>query len=1061
MSKKMICLLSLALALGLISISYGDVVYDFETGAQGWGGLKDGTAPTVSPLTHSAGGTQSLRVTIDEAAHEQQEGGWSSPRDFTVSQANLAAGGFTTLTFWYRIDNAGFNGGNFVCHWISSTESWSGGGWYGNGLWGVVVADGQWHEQTFDLSILGQAAGGWEGTWGDQTAWAFRDDLRYSIEIAVAPTNNATGSNMYLDDVKLSGGTPPPSPSDAVVVGDFEGKLDGWQPGSGMTLSFGTTGATSGTQALQVDGPGGWHIDGLLNAKSQRALLGTKGVKVTADVTAFAADMTTPWMQVGMVVNAQNNNDAGANNNIGWQDLGLQDLPRDGQPHTLTWALSDTLTAQIAAADDNISWFELALISNLDGASVTKFYVDNIQVLAPKAAPTGKSTDTIIGDWEQSMDGWVGGGGADIRYSDTNGVTLGKYSLDVWVPTGAWATVLSMDLLDPNNAAALAAFRANTKFTADITHKVADWPADKIPPWNGTHLIINTDAGYLDLGYRAGWSQNDGDRTDSITWEYSQQLSRIDFSKVTYLQLFIIVNANSPDYTGWVWFYIDNMRLSGGGIAMNPKPAPGAVDVPIDSKLSWTAGPYAVKHQVYIGTDNSKVLSANKDSDPAVKYAEVTGASFDPNVMAFKTQYFWRVDEVNEASPDSPWKGPVWSFTTANFIVVDDFESYNDIDPPDAASHRIFESWSDGFGTTTNGAVVGNALPPYTERSVVHSGSQAMPVFYDNTLTAVQSEVQRVWAVPQDWTIKGFNALKLFVHGNPANLAGQMYLIVADSAGVSTKLTNADLTITSADAWTEWTLSMDEIKAAGVNTAAVSKLVIGIANLAGQPKATGMLAIDDIRVAYKPIGLVAHYALENNILDGSGNGHDGVFAGNAALPATYVTGPAGFGQGMLFEGSAGHQNVEVGTFDPSEKTGQLTVTLWAKWDGASGEWQGLIGKRDGWNIADMMWHIEVNRDSNTIGFASYGVYPNSGGATLPIGVWTHVGVVFDGTTARFYINGAETGSGNFSFSEDTTAAVHFGSDDPNGNNPFNGALDEVRIYDTVLSQTDIAKLAGK
>ena len=188
------------------------------------------------------------------------------------------------------------------------------------------------------------------------------------------------------------------------------------------------------------------------------------------------------------------------------------------------------------------------------------------------------------------MDGWVAGGGADTRYSDTNGVTLGKYSLDVYVPTGAWATVLSLNLLDPNQAAVLAAFRSNTKITADITHLVRDWPVGKIPPWNGTHLIINTDAGYMDLGYRAGWSQNDGDRTDSVTWDYGQQLSRIDFSKVTYLELMIVVNANSADYTGWVWFYLDNMKFSGGGIVLNPKPATGAKDVDVNTQLSWSAG---------------------------------------------------------------------------------------------------------------------------------------------------------------------------------------------------------------------------------------------------------------------------------------------------------------------------------------------------------------------------------------------------------------------------------------------------------------------------------------
>jgi hypothetical protein len=178
-------------------------VFDFETGAQGWGDLKDGTAVTVSAETHSGGGSQSLSATIDEAAHGQQEAGWASPRDFTVDQAEFAAGGYSTLSFWYRVDDPDLNGGNFVFHWISSTESWSGGGWYGNGLWGVLIADSQWHQQTADLSILGEAAGGWQGTWGDLGAWEFRGDLLYSFEIVVSPTDNTTGSNIYIDDVVL------------------------------------------------------------------------------------------------------------------------------------------------------------------------------------------------------------------------------------------------------------------------------------------------------------------------------------------------------------------------------------------------------------------------------------------------------------------------------------------------------------------------------------------------------------------------------------------------------------------------------------------------------------------------------------------------------------------------------------------------------------------------------------------------------------------------------------------------------------------------------------------
>lgn len=174
------------------------------------------------------------------------------------------------------------------------------------------------------------------------------------------------------------------SNSYAVVVGNFEGGLDGWGV-KDATLSQSATGATTGTKAMQVVGPGGWHIDAMLDIKSYRNILASAGAAVKADVTAFAADMTTPWMQVEMTVNGQNNNDNGANNNIGWQELGLQDVTRDGVPHAYTWVLSDALRSKIAGTDGNIAWFELALISNLDGASATKFYIDNIQ-LVPEPA---------------------------------------------------------------------------------------------------------------------------------------------------------------------------------------------------------------------------------------------------------------------------------------------------------------------------------------------------------------------------------------------------------------------------------------------------------------------------------------------------------------------------------------------------------------------------------------------------------------------------------------------------------------------------------------------------
>ena len=38
--------------------------------------------------------------------------------------------------------------------------------------------------------------------------------------------------------------------------------------------------------------------------------------------------------------------------------------------------------------------------------------------------------------------------------------------------------------------------------------------------------------------------------------------------------------------------------------------------------------------------------------------------SFDASgLLDFDTTYYWRIDEVNDANPDSPWEGPIWSFS--------------------------------------------------------------------------------------------------------------------------------------------------------------------------------------------------------------------------------------------------------------------------------------------------------------------------------------------------------------------------------------------------------------
>jgi hypothetical protein len=205
--------------------------------------------------------------------------------------------------------------------------------------------------------------------------------------------------------------------------------------------------------------------------------------------------------------------------------------------------------------------------------------------------------------------------------------------------------------------------------------------------------------------------------------------------------------------------------------AGNPSPINGATGASLTPILKWAAGDYAASHEVYFGTDADAVANATKAS-PEFKATKALGdESYDPGKLAWYTTYYWRVDEVNNVHPDSPWVGSVWSFTTGDFLLVDNFESYTD---NDAAGEAIWQAWIDGFGVADNGSQVGYLLPPYAEQTIVHSGLQSMPLMYNNTNGVGNSEATLTLTAPRDWTEEGVAELSLWFHGQPGSTGSFM-----------------------------------------------------------------------------------------------------------------------------------------------------------------------------------------------------------------------------------------------------------------------------------------------
>ncbi|MBN1509918.1 MAG: hypothetical protein JW955_23930, partial [Sedimentisphaerales bacterium] len=201
--------------------------------------------------------------------------------------------------------------------------------------------------------------------------------------------------------------------------------------------------------------------------------------------------------------------------------------------------------------------------------------------------------------------------------------------------------------------------------------------------------------------------------------------------------------------------------------AYGPRPRNGAVDTTQILELKWTAGTRAATHQIYFSDDPNAVAdgTAYRGQQP------VDNTTFNPGTLEFGKTYYWRVDEVNPAEADSPWTGAVWSFTTANFIVVDDFEDY-----VDDVEGRIFQTWIDGWGYTEpapgnpgngTGSAVGYGTAPFAEQTIVKTGRQSMPLAYNNADSPYYSQTDRTFDTPMNWTVNGMETLSLQVRGYP------------------------------------------------------------------------------------------------------------------------------------------------------------------------------------------------------------------------------------------------------------------------------------------------------
>jgi hypothetical protein len=287
--------------------------------------------------------------------------------------------------------------------------------------------------------------------------------------------------------------------------------------------------------------------------------------------------------------------------------------------------------------------------------------------------------------------------------------------------------------------------------------------------------------------------------------------------------------------------------------ATTPNPSNGTTDVDSLPVLEWAKGDKAAQHDIYFGTDYNDVAQANVTTSGIYRgRQDLANTQYTPAEapLDWNTTYYWRIDEVNDADPNSPWIGKVWSFTTGDYITIDDFEAYNDLNEDEEGSNRIYLTWTDGYANpSVNGSTIGYPAPDFAngehfvETDIVHGGNQSGPFLYNNT-TASYSEVTLPTsglALGSNWTQRDFNVMTLWFYGDPNNTGtGQLYV----------KLNNSKLVINGVDlTQAQWQNVEMPLADFGINLANVTQLVIGLERT-GAIGGEGILFLDDIRLRY-------------------------------------------------------------------------------------------------------------------------------------------------------------------------------------------------------------------
>ncbi|MBV6627277.1 MAG: DUF4114 domain-containing protein [Rivularia sp. (in: Bacteria)] len=209
--------------------------------------------------------------------------------------------------------------------------------------------------------------------------------------------------------------------------------------------------------------------------------------------------------------------------------------------------------------------------------------------------------------------------------------------------------------------------------------------------------------------------------------------------------------------------------------------------------------------------------------------------------------------------------------------------------------------------------------------------------------------------------------------------------------------------------------------------------------------------------------LVAYYTFENGeAIDSTNNNNDGTINGATAVESdnenflnnsgTLVTN----NKVLSLDGNGDY--VQLANESNFDITNTITVEAWIKVDSFTKTWQTIISK------GDTSWRLSRNENTDNVHFAlATGdslKFVNSS-TSVNDGEWHHIAGVYDGTSLKLYVDGVSNQTDASISIPTNNYNVLIGENQQSTGREFHGEIDEVRIWNTARSETEIQDYLNK